>query len=76
MKEIESFIVEIIENHPCTEMTLTEKISAIYPISIFSFNNGNFASTEVRILLSGLLDNGRILISDDNQIVIKVNQRF
>ncbi len=76
MKSIESFILEILENHPCTESTLTEKVSIVCPISIFFFHDGSLASPEVRIILSKLFDSGKILISSDREIAMKDNQSF
>ncbi len=76
MKEIEYFIIEVLKNHPYTESVLTEKVSAIYPISVCFYPDGNFASVEIRISLSRLLDSGKVLISDTHEIVIKDNQSF
>ncbi len=76
MKNIESFILEILENHPCTESTLTKEVSILYPISICFFHDGSLASPEVRITLSKLFDDGKILILSDQKIATKDNQRF
>ncbi|MCL4407823.1 MAG: hypothetical protein M1542_03030 [Thermotogae bacterium] len=80
MKEIESFIFEILEEHPSTEENLTKAVSGMYPICIFFCRNNIIASSEVRIALANLIEKDMINIcfgADKAFLTIKTNnQRF
>lgn len=80
MKKLESVIFAILKEHPSTEEILTDEVSAVYPICIFFCRNSTFASVEVRIALSNLIEKGMIdIFFRENKTFLTVkkdNQSF